>query len=491
VHEDPLLRDGVRALFQQPAGFWILPKLAGYDEERLLFYLMASAATEKLYCLYPRSDDAGRAQVPSIYLRELSRAAGRDFDADPGEHVPRQPFARLEGVATQFLAPKELSLLAARAGQSPDALFTPLGLDGPTFSSCLKQIPAFRRFGEPGPLDGVVGAPGGYVKRMATRGLSPSALDSFARCPFQFFASRVLGLKEAEEPSERGSMASWVRGKIYHRVLQIFYERLKAANYWKASPQTPWEPALGKAVDEAFKEFHWQEMGVYPLLWESQKQKMAGHLRRFAAADVADVRQTGLVPTFFEEALQAPAGGNDGLLFQGRPDRVDRDEKGNLRVVDYKSRWPSSRPPLEKLVMRSLAHQPPVYLELVQKSPRLTPGATPLGAFYYILEESPESTGGKPVQPFPAATWRNVREALLKNIRLFVRHMEEGKFIIIPNEEREGHCQYCSFALACRKSHGTTRHRAENSAQRKEYERLGASSTGVPDAAPAFREEKT
>jgi len=69
------LPDSIRSLLQQPAGYWILPKLAGYEEEKLLFSLIVMSATEKLYCLYQRSDDSGRAQVPSIYLRELCRPA--------------------------------------------------------------------------------------------------------------------------------------------------------------------------------------------------------------------------------------------------------------------------------------------------------------------------------------------------------------------------------------------------------------------------------
>ncbi|MBI4061864.1 MAG: hypothetical protein HY403_10565, partial [Elusimicrobia bacterium] len=108
VLEDPLLRDGARAVLRHPAGYWIGRKAAGHEEERLLFYLAAASAKERLVLIYPRSDEAGRASVPSTYLRELCRAAGLPAPGqDDARRVPRQPAERLRSLPAGLLTPRE------------------------------------------------------------------------------------------------------------------------------------------------------------------------------------------------------------------------------------------------------------------------------------------------------------------------------------------------------------------------------------------------
>ena len=51
---------------RHPAGYWIQRKAAGHEEERLLFALTVASARESLTLIYPRSDDAGRAEVPAV-----------------------------------------------------------------------------------------------------------------------------------------------------------------------------------------------------------------------------------------------------------------------------------------------------------------------------------------------------------------------------------------------------------------------------------------
>ena len=51
-----------------------------------------------------------------------------------------------------------------------------------------------------------------YWKHLTERGLAPTALETYARCPFQFFARQVLGLQPLERPEEAlGPNAAEVR----------------------------------------------------------------------------------------------------------------------------------------------------------------------------------------------------------------------------------------------------------------------------------------
>src|SRR6185295_2436945 len=73
IREDAFLRDASRRFLEVDLGFKIQEKLAGFEEEKLLFYLLANAATERLTLLGLRSDEAGRPLVPSMYLDEVRR----------------------------------------------------------------------------------------------------------------------------------------------------------------------------------------------------------------------------------------------------------------------------------------------------------------------------------------------------------------------------------------------------------------------------------
>src|SRR5215468_8297787 len=74
IREDAFLRDRDRETLERDLGFKVNPKLAGFDEEKLIFTLLVNAAKERLYCLFQRSDESGRVLAPSWYLAELRRA---------------------------------------------------------------------------------------------------------------------------------------------------------------------------------------------------------------------------------------------------------------------------------------------------------------------------------------------------------------------------------------------------------------------------------
>ncbi len=463
VREDPLLSDQLRRTLQDPAGYWIRPKLDGYDEERLLFCLLAGSASEGLHCVHSRSNEEGRPRVPSLYLRELCRAAGIDFQASV-RSVPRQPLAKLRAEAPENLSPKEISLLMFRGGEDPGDYLAALGRQGELARGCLDRLSGLNARGEAGAFDGLVGRPSDYLTRMKIRGLSPTAVDTYARCPFRFFAGRLLNLEEAEEPTERGELSPWVRGQLYHGVLQRFHEELRRNRYWeRPDPKDAWRAALSGAEDEIFSERAGKALGLYPVLWESARRKMGRHLERFAAWDVREVRESGLVPFLLESELSAEAG---GVSLRGRPDRVDLGREGALRVIDYKSTWPSSGPALHKKVLEMKAHQPPLYLELAGRLPGV-PSPRALGAFFYILE----GEGKAAVQAFTAADWEKMRKTYLDRLGELVRQIEAGRFFIAPEEARGGACEYCSFDAVCRKAHAPSRRRAADSELRREYDR--------------------
>lgn len=425
VQEDPILRESARAALRHPAGYWISPKSAGYEEERLLFYLCCASAKKALYGVYPRSDEAGKAEVPSLYLRELGRAAGVELSA--AWRVPRLPFERLKSVPPELLTPKELSL---RLGAADDPRLSELA-----------------RSGKPGALDGLIAPPERFAAALEKDGVSPSALDELSACPFQFFAHRLLGLPKAEDPAEQGELAPWLRGQVYHAVLERF---------WKDVPAAAWEgtedfaPRLAACVEEVFAQNGWRELGVYPVLWRAAKERMGAVLLDFVSWDLAESRRRGLRPLWLEKTLEGAL--LDKLNAKGRADRVDADQDGRpARVVDYKTAW--KRKPA-KLVQEGEHHQLPVYGLLAA----LAAGGGPFVPGAILAVEAEDDAREFELS---AEDWKKLGRDFLAGVASRVEGLCAGRFPISPDEGEFGHCARCDYQTVCRKAHAPTRARAK------------------------------
>jgi len=460
IREDPLLRDAERAFLRQPVGCWVGLKSAGYEEERLLFYLAAASARERLYCVYPRSDEAGKAEVPSLYLLQLCRVAGLTWGEESVfRRAARSPVQKIAECPPEELSPREVSLRLALAGQNPAPYLSAAGRgeEAALADAGLSRLPWFSAWSPPGALDGLVGPPAEYLRELSRRGLSPSAYKTFLECPFQFFAERVLDLGPIEAAPEKDALDKRVRGKMYHKILERFYGVLAASGF-QAGALADWEKTLDLAVDEVFAEHSWRVLGLYPVLWESEKRAMGGHARGFAAWDLARASAGGWHPAAFEEDLRAPWPGKppealQDLLLHGRLDRLDLDVSGRrFRVVDYKTKI-SDHLKKEKTLQLSF------YAELAQA--KLGSQAEMDAALLAGVEAaSPRARE----DAYAGAAWRKDRAAFWAAADKNLARLAEGRFPIRPDAAGDGgwgHCAWCAFSSLCRKSHGPSRRRAE------------------------------
>lgn len=474
IREDPLLPDGVRQALRDAAGYRLQPKLGGYDEERLLFHLLATSASERLYCVYQRSDEDGKALVPSLYLRDLCAAAGRDLESCVQRRVPRQPLVKLEELAREdisLLAPKEASLLLARQGAPEGGLFAPLREFVPSFAfpglyqGGLEVVRELNRTGEPGDCDGLLRPPVEFLSALDARGLSPSAVAEFRGCPFKVFASRLLGLREEDAPSSSGELNPRQKGLLYHSILERFYKMLDADGFWNGPDEADWRGRLEDCLRETLPRDGWRGFGVHPVLWMSLTERMRVHLERTIALDIARIRSDGLQPRDFERALTATV---DGIMLTGKLDRIDRDRAGTrYRIVDYKTSFHKGS--LKGLAEKLIEVQAPLYLGLAES---VAGGARPVGADFLAIEDSVETTGHDGLRTLTEMEWREVRSRVLDGVRSLRGMMAQGRFFITPEEGQGKVCDYCSFGSLCRKSHGMTRARAEDSSLRAEFEVL-------------------
>jgi superfamily I DNA/RNA helicase len=437
VREDPLLGDDLRRILRDPGGYWILPKLEGYDEEKLLFTGLVSSAREKLYLLYSRSREDGRAEVPSLYLRELARAVG--LSLDESERLPRPPLEKWNAVPRGLLTVQEAGLAD---------LLAPRPLSG-EWGRIVQRAARISSWAGPTGVDGLVGRPEAYLARRASRGISPSALETLGACPFEFFLSRLLGLRDSRAMWDGESVSPFFVGTLQHAILQRVYGRFLSRELPAPEEAVGWVRTETRAL---FSSLGNPSGGPYPLLWETLQNSVERQLVSFVDRDLARLKAEGFRPEKVEWSLQAPMQGGD-FLWSGRLDRVDWNPvTRRYFVVDYKNRIRDES--LEDRVLEGHVHQAPAYLELVEAQGTWGPEAHPAGVrFEYLATNETEE--------FSEAVWRGKRGEIEARQKALLSTLTEGRFLIHPTDGPAGHCRLCDFARACRKAHGPTRKRSE------------------------------
>ncbi|NIO11472.1 MAG: hypothetical protein GTO40_27015, partial [Deltaproteobacteria bacterium] len=240
IREDAFLRDATRRSLETVLGYKISEKLAAYEEEKLILALLMGSARESLYCFYRRSDEGGRPLAPSWYLGEIRRAiwgpdavtVAVDGNTDPAEErsIPRG-IQEKEKVApfheARWLMPDELAVRLALQERDPLPVLRLTEQSGNVYRRGFQSI---RLLEDPqrslDQLDGVIGPVPDYWGRLMGRGISPTGLERYARCPYQYFTVNLLDLHELERPERVSSLGPSVIGQLSHAILKSLYTQL-------------------------------------------------------------------------------------------------------------------------------------------------------------------------------------------------------------------------------------------------------------------------
>jgi ATP-dependent helicase/DNAse subunit B len=359
---DPFFPDAARCRLND-TGIRVRTAAEFEREERALFESAITRATLLTTLSYPEFDARGERNLPSLYLEDLLVAADEARAVRP-EARYRPP----ERGAVEIADPALLAFLREKS-----ATFSPTGLEG------------------------------------------------FLQCPFQYFATKTLHLRTApERPEERLSFLAM--GVIVHEVL----------NEWWASRGEI--AGIFERVFASFLKQHHIPSGYHT---ERKRNAMLDDLLRFAERDPWDREAfTSEMELPFEFEL-AP-----GIGVRGRIDRIDRAPDGRAYVIDYKySRAANVK---DKLENGSLL-QAPLYLIAAEKLRQIRPA----GVFYAGLRAGLEYAGWseEPLLksvPMPERWLEATRERVLA----IVEEIHSGRIAIAPADP--GRCAWCDARDLCR-----------------------------------------
>ncbi|MGB4893753.1 MAG: PD-(D/E)XK nuclease family protein [Nitrospira sp.] len=471
IHEDGFLRDRHRLVLSETLGYKIDQKLQGYGEEALLFELLRASAGERLYLSYQRADAAGRPLAPSGYLDAVG-VVPHPSDPESLFALPRRWPDRVDlPLFTPHLQTREeLAVSTVLQGRDVTALLEVVGRDGLLFSHGLGAQGVIES-GHPAlsAYDGMLEHAGAHWNTVTERGFSPTALETYARCPFQYFSGQVLKLESVRHvPSME--LTPPAMGQLCHDALRFCYLALIQQG-WPATalPASVITAEVNRTVAQAFEAYALTHGTGYALTWELAQESV----RRLIEATVTLDRETALAsgfhPAEFEldaNGLLPDGSGGEDIPLRGRWDRVDRHpESGAVRVIDYKyranDRVEAKDRNLLQAALRAQRLQPALYALM-----------TPAGSsgdrekalpeqveFLYLL---PHADPAVERVSFAASAWQGPSGPMLsRTMQVLLDGIRAAQYFIAP----DAHCTHCEFSTACRRAHQPSWWRAYRSSQ--------------------------
>jgi ATP-dependent helicase/DNAse subunit B len=355
-------------------------------DERQLFEMAESRASEELVLSYPEADSMGAPLLRSFFL---SGKAEEDFKTKP-----TRPMEEPSQGPTPF----------------------PQRLDSPSAVAALRRK---------------------HLK------FSPSGLDRFLQCPFQFFAEKTLRLRERPGSLEE-RLDAREGGTIIHAVLAE----------WCKNPSRPVREILAEVYAATLEKLHLRP-GFRTAVIEDA---LALDLERFVTEDLSKPLPGSQHAEFEQEVSYLMELSAEGEVHVGgRLDRYDTVAGGMALVIDYKHSNPDR---IKKLVA---GHQQGTHVQgfLYLQGLAAQMGLKPAGMIFCSLKDQTTVGGWVQRGVFPDGALAGGVETLAPELwdRLVAdgvaaaaqagRKIRDGVIAVEPADR--GFCErLCAFSSVCR-----------------------------------------
>lgn len=208
---------------------------------------------------------------------------------------------------------------------------------------------------------------------------SVTDLETYAKCPFQYFVANVLGYKDKGD-SEEDEPSSLEKGDLAHKILYAFYmERRRRDDLpIRQCDDDEFEEAkqqLNAVLESESEEkrHQRQEINQYNLFWKIEIEKLCTALYKWLEAE--HTYDLHVMPRFFEVSIGPANQPGDSelscsepipignVLMKGKIDRIDIGE-GVFNIIDYKTGSSTIR---IRDILEGRSLQLPIYLQIAKK----------------------------------------------------------------------------------------------------------------------------
>lgn len=463
VRQDPLLLDQERQYLSEFSSCELQQRRSLSETEQLLFVLAVQSAQDWVIFSYPYAE-GDLQRTPSFFLlRALEALRGTPTSfTDLRDWEQRMPFLpTIADPPYEALDSMEYHLRSVtRAVASGDAaLLGYLPILSPFFSSAFHATRQRWRDARLTMFDGMIEDERVREKLYAALfstgvHLSASALETYARCPFQYFLSTVLGLNRSEEPEHIVTLQPRERGSLLHGILHDFFTRARERGMLSSlrAHKTSLHALLSQVAEEHCRQFSQRSVTGFPLLWEIEQERIRERLSAFLEQECEageeflpaafEVRFGAVTPEDQNENLRAllpdgpvwlPLSDGKKIALRGRIDRIDfASDQRRARIVDYKT-----GKPIRGCFAGGTALQLPLYLYAARA---LWPEKTWESATYRYVDR--ERNAESPL--FTMTNWESSLSTLKEIIMKLMHSLRAGCFPMTPEA-----CLPCPFPLIC------------------------------------------
>jgi RecB family exonuclease len=457
--DDGLLPDDDRRLLDSKLGRSLFPQSQHELDAEPLKLAVALAHVSSAQLFWTQSDEEGRPVARSLFVDEVIQAASLPEPSPlhvrtmPSSHHLADLWQNVQRTAS--LLPSLASLDRSRASRIV-ALTHIEEQRSRFFSVATTEAQSEHSHPFVGRIldESLIGVLQPRLPGSPQHPLSASVLEDFARCPFRFFARRVLGLKPLGEGGEE--LDPLASGRLHHAVLETFFKDRVANGRLPLRADADDRRALDDAVDTVLADFTQQEHIGHPELLKVRVIRLRSELWRLIEHESKEPPDPDCQPALFEWQFGplaiAAAHGDEGrmaLHIHGIIDRVDLGT-GKAVVLDYKAGRRERYQHYLNHELLKTSFQLPLYVAALRADPTLN-ADRPLHhvtARYYSLRQ------GRVTRSLDDATMTTLdRETRLQHpdenvaevaYRLW-RRLRDGDFAIAPQT-----CEGCGLESVCR-----------------------------------------
>ena len=462
IVEEPVLLDVLRARISSR----LASNQSRLDQERLALALAVGAAERRVFFSYPRVDlDQSRPRVPSFYALEAVRAAeGRlpDF-AELARRAETVAASRLGWPAPDDPndaideAEHDLAVLGGLMGLVNGGAGRARYLLGanPHLARALRN--RYQRWNRGWTVaDGLLGSSADVRTLMSkhafgARGYSPTALQTFSRCPYSFFLRAIQRIEPRDVAVAIDDLDPLQRGSLIHDVQFALFARLAAENLLPVRPgNRERATALLEEVTAAVAERYEAELApAIDQVWRNAVSEIRADLREWLRRMSEDA--SGFVPRHFELSfgLRRDVEGGDadprsvssavaldcGIRLRGSIDLVERHPSGLLRVIDHKTGRNAG--PGEMVIEGGRSLQPVLYALAAEKL--FVEDKVSEGRLYFC-------TSAGQFSDQVVALDQQARDAAV-DVATVIGQAIDGPFL--PAAPSEGECGHCDYRAIC------------------------------------------
>jgi ATP-dependent helicase/nuclease subunit B len=410
-------------------------------ESASVWWQVVGNAQQTLTLLRPRIDERGAPWLPSPYWTEVVNR----LDGLQVEETRINP----ELLPQDAASPAELVIALVRRGQAlPDTLSQQqMNIAHATQIARIRQS-----WDAPSIYEGVL-QDETLLNRIeecfgANSQWSVSRLNRYGTCPYLFFAEHVLKLEARPDPETGLDVRQ--RGSLLHDILENLYRHLTTEQI-VPGPDTK-ETILQRLDNVCEQRFAAapKRYGFRPdALWGYEQAELRRMLHALVIWECDNASEDGYRPYLQEARFGLGQGGPPALSLadaesipyrlHGIIDRMDRNEAGHVRVIDYKSGSSTfSRSDIEK----GVALQSALYAYAVE---------TVFEGKYIVDESSYLHIPTRKLSGKVEHKGTNKQELIEASVNIAGYHVAGVRHGYFPSAPQKAQaCTYCDFRALCR-----------------------------------------